>query len=1035
MPKNQFLTRLDNLLSGLGQEKQNPIVIHSRSDLGWSWRCDADRHITFCSPEVKYLLGISPDDFIGQQIDSHHLTPESAISVRNALRNGNSNKEIKVRYLTIGGDILPAIITINPAIGPADTSQNSGWDGHVRVLVNDPTINNNNHEHAIFEPDTSPISLEQSLLSKAKGNPPGYLAERDEIFPAERILTEIGKESIQYKRLLFSHAEEDRPATIAVPAQLHDDSTNLVLEFIDSTTPRQWSEDELALVEQVADQLTLAIENAQLFKQTQIQADELNLLRKISLELAREQYDLQSVIEIIIRRAVELLDSESGAIWLWNEADQKFDLQSAYSSGTFSNPPENISIKDELHQVAFKKRKTQVVNNYLLWGASPNTGGNGAPAPAMAVPLIWQTREIGVLLVARSNQQPTYTPNERHLIELLAAQAAAVIQNAALFDQTQKALQETDLLYKASAELNASTTYSEILNVLMNYTILGDQSSEVTINLYDQPWSGMDTPEWYDQIARWPSENDNKQLNLRYAINTLPHAQKLLSAGSLTIIQDAARDHRLSSAARDYFTLQRKARGVIFTPLVTTGQWIGHISALYLQPIHFPETAIRRLTTLAGQAAIAVQNLRLLDETRRRADELQTAAEIARDTTGTLSLDVLLGRTAELIRERFHYYHTEIFLMDEGGRFAYPTGSGGDFSKDILQRTRKISVGSNSVIGYVTQVGEPLLVNDVIQDPLHLANPLLPDTQAEVGIPLKIGDRVIGALDVQSDRINAFTPNDISVLQILADQIAVAVENARSYEISLEAMEEMRKADQLKSQFLANMSHELRTPLNSIIGFSRVILKGIDGPVNDTQEQDLQAIYGAGQHLLSLINDILDLSKIEAGKMELSLVDQVQVDDLVHSILSTATGLVKDKPIEIICEITPKLPAVRADPLKIRQVLLNLISNAAKFTDQGSITIKAEELSADSDSQYVKVSVTDTGQGISIEDQKKLFLPFSQVDASPTRKTGGSGLGLSICRHLIEMHQGQIGVQSDVGKGSTFYFTIPASASYYLDEG
>jgi signal transduction histidine kinase len=158
------------------------------------------------------------------------------------------------------------------------------------------------------------------------------------------------------------------------------------------------------------------------------------------------------------------------------------------------------------------------------------------------------------------------------------------------------------------------------------------------------------------------------------------------------------------------------------------------------------------------------------------------------------------------------------------------------------------------------------------------------------------------------------------------------------------------------------------------------------------------------------------------------------VDDLIHSILSTASGLVKDKPIEIVCEISPRLPVVRADPLKIRQVLLNLVSNAAKFTDQGSITVRAEEMTGENDARFVRVSVIDTGQGISIEDQKKLFLPFSQVDASPTRKTGGSGLGLSICRHLIEMHNGQIGVESEVNMGSTFYFTIPTAKQKIQDK-
>jgi CheY-like chemotaxis protein/two-component sensor histidine kinase len=258
--------------------------------------------------------------------------------------------------------------------------------------------------------------------------------------------------------------------------------------------------------------------------------------------------------------------------------------------------------------------------------------------------------------------------------------------------------------------------------------------------------------------------------------------------------------------------------------------------------------------------------------------------------------------------------------------------------------------------------------------------------------------------------------------------VAVALENARSYNLAQKAMEDLRETDRIKSQFLANMSHELRTPLNSIIGFSRVILKGIDGSINEQQHQDLSAIYNSGQHLLGLINDILDLSKIDAGKMELAF-DEVNMGDTIHSVMSTATGLVKDKKISLQEQIEENLPVVRADSMRLRQILLNLLSNAAKFTEEGAIVVSANLHTNSLGKQEVMVSVTDSGPGIAPEDQDKLFKPFSQVDASPTRKTGGTGLGLSISHRLVELHGGRIGVHSTVGKGSTFYFTVPVFAS------
>ena len=384
-----------------------------------------------------------------------------------------------------------------------------------------------------------------------------------------------------------------------------------------------------------------------------------------------------------------------------------------------------------------------------------------------------------------------------------------------------------------------------------------------------------------------------------------------------------------------------------------------------------------------------------------------------------------------MISDRFGLYQVSIFLNDEENQFAVIRESTGKAGEEMKRRGHKLAIkpiGSSmpmSIVGTAVRTAEPVLVNDVTTSPIHRPNPLLPDTRSELGIPLKIGDRVIGALDVQSRQTGAFTPANVAVFQTLADQIAVAIDNARSYELSQKAVTEMREVDRLKSQFLANMSHELRTPLNSIIGFSRVIIKGIDGPINETQQADLSAIYNSGQHLLKLINDILDLSKIDAGKMELNFED-LNLIDLVNSVMSTAVGLIKDKPIKLIRKLPQDLPTVRADATKIRQVLLNLLSNAAKFTEEGSITVELGQGFGPQGKPEVFVRVTDTGPGIAQKDQAKLFQPFSQVDDSPTRKTGGTGLGLSICKSLVELHNGRIGLfWSDVGQGSTFYFTLP----------
>jgi PAS domain S-box-containing protein len=413
---------------------------------------------------------------------------------------------------------------------------------------------------------------------------------------------------------------------------------------------------------------------------------------------------------------------------------------------------------------------------------------------------------------------------------------------------------------------------------------------------------------------------------------------------------------------------------------------------------------------------------------RRQNEYMAAAAEVGRLVTSTLDTEILFKRAVNLLREHFGYYHAAIFTTEEAGFDVVVREATGDAGKAMKEKQHSLKIGSKSVVGLATETGEPYVANDVSQDPNHHFNPLLPDTKAEIAIPLKIGRRVIGALDLQATEVNAFSPEDITVLQMLTDQFATAIDNARSYQLAQDAFLEMRELEKLKSQFLANMSHELRTPLNSIIGFSRVILKGIDGPVTDLQQQDLTAIYNSGQHLLGLINDILDLSKIEAGKMELTF-DEVDIEKLIKSVMSTVVGLVKDKPVRLEEEIEVDLPPVKADPMRVRQILINLFSNAAKFTDEGTIKVTAKAMGS-----FVRISVIDSGPGISKEDQEKLFQAFSQVDASATRATGGSGLGLSISKELVTMHGGEIGLHSEVGKGSEFYFTLPFHQNTQAEE-
>ena len=295
-------------------------------------------------------------------------------------------------------------------------------------------------------------------------------------------------------------------------------------------------------------------------------------------------------------------------------------------------------------------------------------------------------------------------------------------------------------------------------------------------------------------------------------------------------------------------------------------------------------------------------------------------------------------------------------------------------------------------------------------------------------VPLLARDHVVGALVVRRKAPGAFPQDTVDLLKTFAAQSVLAIQNAHLFTEIDEKSRQLEIASQHKSQFLANMSHELRTPLNAILGYTELILDNIYGETPDKMREVLDRLHANGKHLLGLINDVLDLSKIEAGELTLDLADY-SLKEVVQTVFTAVESLATGKKLALTIDVAPNLPRGHGDERRLVQVLLNLVGNAIKFTDKGEVAIKATM----SDGSFT-VAVRDTGPGIAPSDQDKIFEEFQQADNAATKRKGGTGLGLSIAKRIIGMHGGRIWVESDVGKGSTFAFTIPVKVERQVSE-
>lgn len=413
----------------------------------------------------------------------------------------------------------------------------------------------------------------------------------------------------------------------------------------------------------------------------------------------------------------------------------------------------------------------------------------------------------------------------------------------------------------------------------------------------------------------------------------------------------------------------------------------------------------------------------------KRATQLEAVATLSTTASTLLDPDKLLQSVVDLTKERFGLYHAHVYLADKSWETLLLAAGAGEVGRQMVAEGWNIPIDHDqSIVAGAARNRKPIIANHIVRDKnsSFLSNQLLTDTRSEMAVPMIAGQELLGVFDVQADKEDFFSEDDANIYTTLAAQVAVALQNARLYVQQTATVAQLRELDRLKSSFLANMSHELRTPLNSILGFADVMLEGIDGDLTEYMDNDLRLIQKNGQHLLHLINDVLDMAKIESGRMNLNP-EKFKIHNMLEEVTSITSTLASEKNLPLFidedsdCDIE-----VYADNTRIRQVMINLVNNAIKFTEQGKIVISANAR----EGGHVLVTVKDTGIGIPPDKLEAIFQEFTQVDSSTTRKVGGTGLGLPISRRLVEMHGGRLWAEStgNPGEGSAFFVELPIEA-------
>jgi signal transduction histidine kinase/CheY-like chemotaxis protein len=751
--------------------------------------------------------------------------------------------------------------------------------------------------------------------------------------------------------------------------------------------------------------------------------------------------DVQPVFDTIVRSAARLCDGVIGAV-------NTFDGELTHCVAVHNYTPEALAAVQRMYPM--RPSRQQLSGRAILSRAivhvpdvlsdpeyAPDIALAGGWRGGLAVPMTRNEVAIGVILVMRAQAGP-FSQEQIELLKTFAHQAVIAIENVRLFeDVREKSGSLMDANIQLTEALQQQTATADVLKVISRSTF----DLQTVLNTLVESAAGLcgadkaqvirptgNDASYYSAASyRHTPEFDELSSSQTYAPGRSGVIGRVLLEGKSVQIPDVLADPEYA-----FHELARMGnyRTILGVPLLREGFPIGLILLQRPTVQPFTDKQIELAETFADQAVIAIENVRLFEEVQARTrelarsvEELRALGEVSQAVNSTLDLETVL---TTIVAKAVQLSNTDagvIYVFDELDETLLVRATYG-LSDEFVAAIRGQPAGASDALRRAIQDRQPLEmdIRDEPPSPVREIS-MRAGFRTRLVVPLVGVDRVVGALVIRRKQTGNFSKETIGLLQTFAAHSVLAIQNARLFHEIEEKSRELAEASQHKSQFLANMSHELRTPLNAIIGVTEMLREDARDLKREDEFEPLDRVLGAGRHLLALINDILDLSKIEAGRMELHL-ESFPLAPLINDVAKTIEPMATKNGNRIVVDCPPDLGTLHADQIRFRQALLNLASNANKFTENGTVTIAAQPQRPDG-RDWIMIAVTDTGIGMTEEQIGRLFHEFSQADASTTRKYGGTGLGLAISKRFCQMMGGDITVKSMPGKGSTFTIRLP----------